>query len=384
MKVVELITKSNWGGAQRHVYDVSSYLNKKGYEITVALGGNGILKDRLIEAKIQTVSIESLGRDIKITGEIKSFWKIFGVIRKEKPDILHLHSPKAAGLGALAGRLLGIDMIVQTIHGWSFNEDRSLIERSLILFFSWITTMLCHKTIVISEHDYAQSMYFPLVRNKIQLIPIGIESPVFMSVDGAKQLLSKKVNMDLSLFKKKTVMGTISELHNNKGLHYLVESMESVVKKHKDAIMVVIGEGEQRESLTEHIKKSGLEKNFFLVGYIDHANEYLKALDIFVFPSIKEGLPYALLEAGMASLPVISTTVGGIPDIIEDMKTGILIQPKNTRDLTHAISFMLEHPKDIKRYGKSLKEQVSTKFSSIKMLENIDKLFSEAYKPKNQ
>jgi glycosyltransferase involved in cell wall biosynthesis len=227
-------------------------------------------------------------------------------------------------------------------------------------------------------------MYFPLVRNKMQLIPIGIESPVFMSVDGAKQLLSKKVNMDLSLFKKKTVMGTISELHNNKGLHYLVESMESVVKKHKDAIMVVIGEGEQRESLTEHIKKSGLEKNFFLVGYIDHANEYLKALDIFVFPSIKEGLPYALLEAGMASLPVISTTVGGIPDIIEDMKTGILIQPKNTRDLTHAISFMLEHPKDIKRYGKSLKEQVSTKFSSIKMLENIDKLFSEAYKPKNQ
>ncbi len=384
MKVVELITKSNWGGAQRHVYDVSSYLKKKGYEVTVALGGNGILKDRLVEANVQTLSIDSLGRNIKVTDEIKSFWKIFGIIRKEKPDILHLHSPKAAGLGALAGRLLGIDMVVQTIHGWSFNEDRSIFEKSLILFFSWITTILCHKTIVISEHDYAQSMYFPLIRNKILLIPIGIETPVFMSVDGAKQLLSKKVSMDLSLFKKKVVMGTISELHKNKGINYLVESMESVVKKHKDAIMLVIGEGEQRESLTEHIKRSGLEKNFFLIGYIDHANEYLKALDIFVFPSIKEGLPYALLEAGMASLPVISTTVGGIPDIIEDMKTGILIQPKNTRDLTHAISFMLEHPKDIKRYGKNLKEQVSNKFSSVKMLEGIDKLFSEAYKPKNQ
>src|SRR6185437_7035984 len=105
-----------------------------------------------------------------------------------------------------------------------------------------------------------------------------------------------------------------------------------------------IGDGEEKESLGSLIKEQGLEKNLFLAGYLEHASEYLKAFSAFVLPSIKEGLPYTILEAGQAGLPVIATPVGGIPEIVEDMRSGILVQAKNQRELAHAISFMIEHP----------------------------------------
>jgi glycosyltransferase involved in cell wall biosynthesis len=102
----------------------------------------------------------------------------------------------------------------------------------------------------------------------------------------------------------------------------------------------------------------------------------MKAFNIFVLPSIKEGLPYVLLEAGAASLPVVATTVGGIPELIEDMKSGILVQPKNARELAHGISFMIEHPEDRRAYGSALREKVLKDYSMEKMIEAVEKVYA--------
>jgi glycosyltransferase involved in cell wall biosynthesis len=109
---------------------------------------------------------------------------------------------------------------------------------------------------------------------------------------------------------------------------------------------------------------------------MDHAAEYLKAFNIFVLPSLKEGLPYAILEAGCASLPVVATTVGGIPEIIEDMRSGVLVQPKNIRELSHALSFMIEHPDERRRYGSALKERIAQNFSVQKMVDSVAELYA--------
>ncbi|MEI7463156.1 MAG: glycosyltransferase family 4 protein [Candidatus Taylorbacteria bacterium] len=375
MKILYVITKSNWGGAQRHVFDLATSMKAKGHDVWVAVGGNGILTEKLERAGIYTFSIATLGRDISPGKDAGSFREIYTIIKNKRPDILHLHSPKASGLGALAGRLLHIKTIITTVHGWTFNESRPIYERIPIIFFSWITMILSHTTILLSEAEYSQALYFPFVKHKITLIPLGIKPPTLMSVDGSKQMISKSIGMELTDFNKKVVIGTIAELHKNKGLTYLVNSMTAVVEQQPNAICIIIGDGQENINIQTLIKGINLEKNVFLVGYIDNAADYLKAFNIFALSSIKEGLPYVILEAGCASLPVVATTVGGIPEIVEDMKSGILIQSRNSRELSHALSFMIEHPEERKKYGANLKERVLTKFSMEKMIWMIEGLY---------
>ena len=368
MKILYVITKSNWGGAQRHVFDLAVSMKEKGHDVWVALGGEGLLKTKLEAAGIYTFSVAAMGRDISVGKDTGSFKEIFSIIRNKRPDVIHMHSPKAAGLGALAGRLLRVKNIIMTVHGWPFNETRPWYERALIRFFSWLSMLLSHTTIVLSEREYKQAVRFPWVKNRVKVISIGIRPPVFMSVDGAKQTIARLIGSDIAEFNKKTVIGCIAELHRNKGLPCLVDAMVAVAEQQPTAIAVIIGDGEDMAALHMQIKEKKLEQRIFLVGYLDNASDYMKAFSVFVLPSLKEGLPYAILEAGCASLPVVATTVGGIPEMIDDMKSGILIQPKNPRELAHALSFMIEHPDERRKYGAALKERVSTKFAFDRMI----------------
>jgi len=375
MKILYIITKSNWGGAQRHVYDLATSMKDRGHDVVVALGGDGTLRVRLEAAGIYTHSITSLDRDFSVKRDLDSLREILSIIRHRRPDVLHLHSPKAAGLGALAGRLLRVKNIVYTVHGWSFNEDRPFYQRGGIVLASWITLMLCHKTLLLSEREYSQALMFPRTRHKIHIATPGIRPPVFVSIDGAKQTLAKHIGMDIAEFSKKTVIGTIAELHPNKGLTYLINAYASVVVTHPQTLLFIIGSGQEQSALHMMIKEKKLEHHIFLAGYMDHAAEYMKAFTLFTLPSIKEGLPYVILEAGAASLPVVSTTVGGIPEVIEDMRSGVLVQPRNTRELSHAMSFMIEHPDERRKYGAALRERVITQFSLEKMIEGIEAVY---------
>ena len=123
MKILYAITKSNWGGAQRHLFDLATKMKERGHTPVVALGGDGILRKKLEDTGIKTYTIAKLSRDIALSKDAGSFKELFSVIKREKPDVLHLHSPKAAGLGALAGKLLRVKKIVYTVHGWTFNEE---------------------------------------------------------------------------------------------------------------------------------------------------------------------------------------------------------------------------------------------------------------------
>lgn len=380
MKILYLITKSNWGGAQRHVFDLAVAMKDRGHDVSVALGGNGILRTRLEAAGIYTHSISSLGRDISTGRDAGSLREILSVIRHRRPDILHVHSPKAAGLGALAGRILGVRSIIYTVHGWAFNESRPLHQRLAIIFFSWLTMMLCSITVLLSEREYIQAQNFPWVQEKLRLIPLGIKAPTFLSVEGAKQTMAKHIGLSIPEYNKKIVIGTIAELHPNKGLTYLINAFSSTLIEYPQAVLVIVGDGQEQANLHMLIKEKKLEGSVFLTGYIDHAAELLKSFSLFVLPSLKEGLPYAILEAGAASLPVVATTVGGIPEIVEDMKSGVLVQPKNIRELSHALSYMLEHTDERKKFGAALRTRVMTLFSLPKMLEGVVELYATTKK----
>lgn len=369
IKVLYIITKSNFGGAQRYVFDMATNITKNNYEAIVALGGNGVLKDKLEKAEIKTISISNLKRNISIFSEIKVFFVLLKILKKERPDIAHLNSSKIGGLGALACRLVGIKKIIFTAHGWAYKEDGSIVSKKIIKFLSWITIILSHKTIVVSYDDYKNSPRL-FVRKKIIVIHNGISEISFEEKNNAKDKILEKIssvkNQDEN---KKTIwIGTISELHKNKGLPFVIYAVNNLIKNGYNVSFFIIGEGEEKYNLEQFIKKYQLENNVFLLGYIDNASELLHAFDIFTLTSLKEGLPYVLLEAGLAGLPTIASETGGISEIIENKKSGLLVPPKKINFIENAISDLINSPKNRVEYGNTLKEKVQKDFTKKQML----------------
>ncbi len=374
-KICFFITKGNWGGAQRYVYNLATSLPQNKYDVLVITGKGEILKNKLREKGIKAFEIQNLKRDISLLEEIKSFIKIFKIIQREKPDILHLNSPKASGLGSLVGRILGVNKIIQTVHGWSFNEDRNLFSKSLIYIFSNITTLLCHKTIVISKKEKVQALKMPFIKeNKIILIKNGIEKIDYINKTIVREALLNRTNGKVrGVINSKTLwIGTISELHPNKGLEYMIKALSQVKS---NFVFFIIGEGEERKKLEKLIKIKGLENRIFLVGFIDIANLYLKAFDVFTLTSKKEGLPYSILEAGGAGVCVMASNIGGIPDIIDNNRNGILINVGNEKEIQKNIEFLETNIKRRTELGKKLKEKIQKEFYIEEMLKKTFSLY---------
>lgn len=374
MKILYLITKSNWGGAQRHVYDLAVHHKKSGHDVVVALGGEGMLRDRLREAGVTTRALSKLKRDVSVGDDMGSLFEIFKTIREVHPEIIHLHSPKAAGLGSFVSRMLGIKKIIYTVHGWAFNEDRSLAQKIPIYFFSWLTMVFSTHVVTLSEKEMGQALAFPLVSQKLRMIRLGITPPTFFGTSSARQFFQSKFPENLD---KRIVLGTIAELHPNKGLIYALNALEKTIARFPSVVFFIIGEGEQRTALEALIKEKKLENHVVLLGYVPHAAEYLKGFTIFVLPSVKEGLPYVLIEAGYAGLPVVATTVGGIPEIIDDMESGVLIQPKKSEEISHAIEFLISHKNIQRDYARNFQEKVRREFNIEQMLSATAKLYTE-------
>jgi glycosyltransferase involved in cell wall biosynthesis len=182
-KVIYVITKSNWGGAQKYVFLLAKQAQKMNFGVLVVLGGDGILKNKLEEEKIEVISIKSMGRDINFFEDIKTFFKLIKIFLKEKPEVVHLNSSKIGGLGSLAARICFVPKIIFTIHGWAFNEKRSWLSKLIIKKIYWITIFLSTKTIAVSNQVKEQAKTIPfyqIIFGKIFVIRNSVESINFI------------------------------------------------------------------------------------------------------------------------------------------------------------------------------------------------------------
>ena len=190
-KVLFLITKSNWGGAQRYVYDLATNLDREKFEPVVALGGNGILADMLENAGIRVINIESLGRNISLKKEWVFARELWQILRVERPDVFHVNSSKAGGVGTLLGRLLRAPNVIFTAHGWAFNEDRPLWQKLITKFLHWITVLLSHRTIAVSS-AIVKEMNWPGALRKMKIVNPGRTiGPMYQKIEARGKIFSR-------------------------------------------------------------------------------------------------------------------------------------------------------------------------------------------------
>ena len=294
-KVTYVITKSNWGGAQRYVFDLATNLPKQDFDVSVILGGDGALAQKLQEQKTSVYRSLSMQRDVSMFADIKSFFELYRLFKQIRPDVVHLNSSKAGGIGALAARMAGVKNIIFTVHGLPEDEPRGAFARWLIKIATRLTFALCDTVITVSNDNQRR------VHGRL-LIYNGVGPIVFGTGDTIRSAFPPGV----------TITGTIGELNKNKNQQALIEE----AKRTPNMFVAIVGEGEMRGELERLINKYNLNNRVKLFGFLPAA-EVLKGFDVFALPSLKEGLPYVLLEAKQAGLAIVATQVGGIPDILD-------------------------------------------------------------------
>jgi glycosyltransferase involved in cell wall biosynthesis len=362
MKILYVITKSNWGGAQKYVFDLALAMKNSGHDVSVAFGGKGILSEKLEKENIRTINIASLERDVNILKELEVFSSLYKIFKKENPHIVHLNSSKIGAIGSFIGRLAGIRKIIFTAHGFSFREERPWWQIFLIKILSWLTIVFSHKTICVSQKDFQDVENWPFVKGKLEMVHNGIA------------ILGEYIEREKDA---KINIVSIGELHKNKGFEYGIKAISILKEKIQNFRYNIFSfGGEEEKDLHFLIKSLNLEEFVSLnINKENHADK-LKDADIYFMPSIKEGLPYVLLEAELASLPIVASDTGGIKEIVENNKNGFLFMPKDI----NAFSLGLERlilDKDLRlSFGRNSREKVVSEFDMEKMIQKTKEVYS--------
>ena len=375
-KVLFLITKSNWGGAQRYVFDLATNLPKDQFEVKVVFGRRddtdasaGPLAVNLSQEGIQGILIPDLVRDISVSKDFNAFRILVDIFRKENSDgnlIVHLNSSKAGGIGALAAHRAGVKNIIFTSHGLAWDEDRNLLSRFVIYLLSQLTFLLCHKVITISQNTHKRVPKSFLIYN-------GINEIDFVDRDDARR------NIMGQAIKDTPWIGAVGEFTRNKGYAYLVEAASRLKQRGFSFRMSLIGFGDDWQDIKQQATAEGLYNAKGSIAYIDIPGfvpdiaRNLKAFEVFVLPSVKEGLPYVLLEAGQAGCAVVASKIPGIIDVVGD--TGILVEPKNPEALAEALEKLLSDPVLRQTLGNKIQKRVKQEFSLERMVRETVALY---------
>jgi glycosyltransferase involved in cell wall biosynthesis len=362
VKILYIVTQADGGGAQQYVLTLA-----RQFKGEIAAGTEDTkLFDAAEELGILTHPLPHLKRNISPLNDFLAIIDIILLVQKLQPDIVHLNSSKAGFLGSLIAPFVKAK-IVFTAHGFRFNEPFSQPTKQFYFVLEKFASFFRDYIITVSDFDRRSALANRMISpKKISTIHNGIPSTVFLAKDEARSQL--KLPQHIFIF------GTIANFYKTKGLDVYVEAVSKLPKKilEKCVFVIIGGGGPEEADLRFKIKDLRLENTILLAGKIPNAKTYLKAFDVFVQPSRKEGFSYSLLEAMQAGLPIITTSVGGSPEAVGD--AGILVPPENSEKLSLQLHELFINEQ--KRKGLSEKAlERNSQFTEQKMLEETEKIY---------
>lgn len=333
IKVLFVITQSELGGAQRYVLELASNLPER-YEAVIAAGkdGDGAFIESAKAAGIRTIQLKLLKRNISPLHDYFAVGELHRLLKEEAPDIVHLNSSKASIIGGLA---VGSSYCsVYTVHGWVFLELISPVKQRIFASMERYASNFHDGIIVLSENDFEAGRRSDIDTSKFIKIQSGVNSNSFLPRDEARNKIEEIAGT--SFGNRKLILAT-SNFYPPKGINVLIDAMTGIKN---DALAVVFGDGALRASLEKQISRLKLTETVLLPGFVKNASSYLKGADIFALPSVKEGLPYALLDAINARVPIVATAVGGVAEVLDR----VVVEPNNPGALAAGLKTQLQSP----------------------------------------
>lgn len=367
IRVSHLAVGDTWGGAEEYLAELVRWLtHEPDFTVSVILLNEGRLAER----------IRQYSKDVFIVPEsettlLSSARRVAETLKRFPCDILHTHKPKDNVLGVLAGALSSSPLVVRTVHGSPeiFSGVRYLKMILHELPNQFCNMFLVDRVIAVSRDlELRLGAYYGA--QKVLYIPNGIDC-----CHGDTPEDWNKLRLNLGVGESDYVIGCVGRLTAVKGQDFLIKATAPLLKARKSAKLVLIGEGPLRKKLETLALALGVSDNVVFAGHQEQARNMLRVIDLFVQPSLNEGMPLALLEAMAAGLPVIATRVGGIPEVIEDCVSGILVEPGDPDGLALMCRRLMHDAALAERLGQAARARVEERFSSRTMTAEVANVY---------
>ena len=350
------------GGLQRVVVNLCDNIDKTKFDVAVLC---------LRELGEFAPEVASLGLNVfhlpqKRNGtDYLGFLKVAKILKKEKVDVIHTHNILPFTDGTMGGMLAGVKRIVHTDHA------RNFPDKWRYMVAEWIMSHFAYKLVGVSQHTTENLIKFEKISpQKTTTIVNGIDGAKYdIAIDKGQK------RKELGLKETGPIVGACVRLTEQKGLSYLLEAVQRIKPHFPDISVVVAGEGPLEQRLINQCRDSGIDKNVFFLGPRLDIPEILKLLDIYVLPSVWEGLPMILLEAMAAECPIIASRVGGVPGIIENGLNGSLVEPKNPEALATEITGVLKDRRLRDKYASEGLRVFREKYTVAAMTRQYERLY---------
>ena len=366
INILQLIEGFHLGGAEKKLLELVQHLNASKFRTTVcSLNIGNEIQDEFSKLKDSGITVEVIPRKRKI--DIGLILKVASYIRSRHIDVIMTTLFYADVVGFIAGRLAG----VKASFSWETISAPEWLYKHRLWAYRF-AVRYCTKVIAVSQ----ATAQFLIERRgvdpkKVIIIPYGVDLDVFHIKSDSN------IKQTLGIDQKKFVIGTVGRLHPQKGHVYLIEAAQEIVNKKPDTFFVVVGDGKLRDFLENEVKNRNLHRYFYFTGFRNDIPQLLQCFDIFVLPSLYEGLPNVVLEAMATGKPVVATYVDGNKEAVIDGKTGILLPPKDSSGFVNALLHLMEHPDLAKKMGENGRKRVEEHFSLKKQVETFESLFEQ-------
>lgn len=370
MKILLYTDTPQVGGAELQMLLLAKFLNKEKFEPILAASNYPQLDEWCRGFEKENIKVKRLR--VWHKHDFRHHFQLKKLIQNEKIDILHAHiwNPGAGRYAYTAAKATKTPLITTEHDPFQLKGMKEKIKSKLLKNTSKIITVSRNNLILLKK-------IHPEFREKMEVIHNGIDISWWQS-----QLLrfseSDKTEAKEEIFLAKSdtlIILTIAELHERKGINHLINAIPEVIGKFPNVKFVLVGDGPHRDKFIKQAEDLNLHNNIVFLGRRKDIPKLLKSAEIFLLPSIREAFGFVNLEAMICGTPVIASKTGGIPEIIEDNKNGLLISPRSPFDISNSIVRLIENPELREKFKIEGKKTVIEKFSAEKMATQYEKTY---------
>jgi glycosyltransferase involved in cell wall biosynthesis len=379
LKILHIITRLDSGGSAENTFLTAIGMSQRGHTSEIVSGYSDIptsaYEKRALETGVKITRMNCIVRSPSLINDIMAIGRLFLFVRKGGYDIVHTHTSKAGITGRIAAKLAGARCIVHTPHGHIFYGYFSAPLTAVFVYLERFVGSFTDALITLTQaekRDY-------LLRNigtPDRIFPIysGIDLAPFMHPLHTRSEMRKELGLNESHF----VAGTVARLDNIKNHHLIVSAALRLKNSFPDIRFVFVGDGELRDELAARIEAHGMKDRFIFTGWRNDIPDLLAAFDIFIMCSKNEGMGRAFVEAQAAGVPVIGTRVGGVAEVLDEGRTGYLVDPDNPDELAAKVEILYRQRNHCHALSDACRKWVEPKFSSAFMIDEIDSVYHKA------
>jgi len=381
------------GGSAENTLLTTMGLDKNKYEVVLIKGlslesemsaeERTSLDEGLKQAElkgVKLITVPSLIRRINPMLDLQALFRLYRIFLQKKPAIIHTHTSKAGILGRWASFFARVPIVVHTPHGHIFYGYHGKIKTKLFILIEKLTAMITDMIITLTKREKDDHIQFDISKShKFAVIHSGVNLEDF-----SKNFVnSDELKRDLGIPITDSIVGTVGRLVEIKGHRYLLDAARLVLNKLPNVTFLLIGDGHLMTELINHASALGIKNKVIFGGWRGDVAQLINAFDIFVLPSLNEGMGRVLVEAMAMGKPIVASDIGGIPDLVKDGTNGILFPPRDVHAMAEAIMKLLLDRELARKMGKE-GERTSLNYDTGVMVKNIERLYEDVLRGKGQ